>query len=325
LQRQNPLEPEERAGPASSSPRWPDPGKSRRFPIQALTAHESSLPAPVLIRDPVSLQRCVAAWRDAGDRIAVVPTMGALHEGHLSLVDLARESADRVVVTVFVNPAQFAPTDDLDRYPRDLEGDLKLIGQRGADLVFAPDDRAIYPSGFGTYVDPPPVASRLEGQFRPTHFRGVTTIVLKLLNLTQAQIAWFGQKDFQQLAVVRQMVRDLNHPCEIAMAPTVRSAEGLALSSRNRYLAGDEPQRALALVTALKKSAALIDEGERDGHVIMTELNQALIDGGVSSIDYAVIADPETLETMHAIRRPAVLLIAAKVGSTRLIDNWLVE
>lgn len=283
------------------------------------------MPIPVLIRDPGSLNRCVVAWRDAGDRIAVVPTMGALHEGHLSLVDLARESAERVIVTVFVNPAQFAPTEDLGRYPRDLEGDLRLIEQRGADLVFAPDDRAIYPPGFGTFIDPPPVASRLEGQFRPTHFRGVCTVVLKLLNLTQAHVAWFGQKDFQQLAVIRQMARDLNQPCEIAMGPTVRDSAGLALSSRNRYLTADEGQPALALIRALRKSVALIDEGERDGHVIMTELNQALIDGGVSSIDYAVIADPETLETMHAIRRPAVLLVAARVGQTRLIDNWLVE
>jgi pantoate--beta-alanine ligase len=283
------------------------------------------LSAPVLIRDPVSLERCVQAWRDAGDRIAVVPTMGALHEGHLSLVDAARESADRVIVTIFVNPTQFAPTEDLDRYPRDLAGDLRLVSARGADLVFAPAEQAIYPPGFGTYIDPPPVAGRLEGQFRPTHFRGVCTVVLKLLNLTQAHIAWFGQKDFQQLAVIRAMARDLDHPCEIAMAPTVRDAAGLALSSRNRFLSGEEPQQALALIGALRQAAGLIEEGELDGHVIMTELNQALIDGGATSIDYAVIADPATLETMHMIRRPAVLLVAARVGQTRLIDNWLVE
>lgn len=285
----------------------------------------SLLPTLPVLRSVESLSRCVRLWHDAGDCVAVVPTMGALHAGHLSLVQAARDSSDRVIVTLFVNPTQFGPGEDLARYPRDLDSDLALLHPLGVDALFVPDENQIYPPGFATWVDPPPVARRLEGEARPTHFRGVATVVLKLLNLTRADVAWFGQKDFQQLAVVRQMVRDLDLPCEIRMGKTVRDPDGLALSSRNRWLAPAERQRALSLYRALREAAAWIADGERDGHVIMTGLNQALIDGGVSEIDYAVIADPLTLETLHEVRRPAVLLVAARVGTTRLIDNWLVE
>lgn len=281
--------------------------------------------APPVVQSTERLSRTIAAWRDAGDRIAVVPTMGALHEGHLSLVRAAREEADRVVVTIFVNPSQFAPTEDLARYPRTLSQDLELLRPCGVDLVFVPDEAAIYPPGFATWIEPPPMARRWEGEVRPTHFRGVLTVVLKLLHLTRADLAWFGQKDFQQLCLIRQMVRDLNLPCEIRMGATCRDEDGLALSSRNRYLDPGQRESALALIRSLRAAASWIAEGERDGHVVMTGLNQSLIDGGVTEIDYAVVADVNTLETMHAIRFPAVLLVAARVGATRLIDNLLVE
>ena len=280
---------------------------------------------PTICRSFDRVTQCVRAWKSAGDRIAVVPTMGALHQGHLSLVRSACENADRVIVTIFVNPIQFGVVEDLERYPRTLDEDLNLLAPLGVDLVFAPDQAGVYPADFGTYIDPPPVARRLEGEMRPGHFRGVTTVVLKLLNMTQADDAWFGQKDFQQVAVVRQMVRDLNMPCEIQVAPTVRDADGLALSSRNRRLSPDERERALAINQSLRAAADSIREGERDSHAIMTGLNQSLIDGGVSEIEYAVIAHPDTLETMQRMTFPAVLLVAAKVGATRLIDNCLVE
>ncbi len=255
----------------------------------------------------------------------MVPTMGALHAGHLSLVQAARTDADRVIVTVFVNPAQFGPNEDLNKYPRDLAGDLELLRPCQVDAVFAPTERVIYPEGFETFVEPGEVARRLEGESRPAHFRGVATVVLKLLNMTRAGLAWFGQKDFQQVAVIRQMVADFNVPCEIRVAPTVRDADGVALSSRNRYLSPEERTRAGALNQTLRQAAAAIREGERDGHVVMGEMKQSLIDGGVNEIDYAVVADPVTLQTMHEIRLPAVLLVAARVGATRLIDNLVIE
>jgi len=280
---------------------------------------------PTLIRTMDRLSDCVSVWKTAGDRISVVPTMGALHEGHLSLVRAARENCDRVIVTIFVNPAQFGPSEDLEKYPRTLESDLGLLAALEVDLVFAPDQSTVYPDDFGTWIDPPPLARRLEGELRPGHFRGVTTVVLKLLNASRADEAWFGQKDFQQVAVVRQMVRDLNLPCEIQVGPVIRDSDGLALSSRNRHLSPGERIQALALSQTLRTAAELIQDGERDAHVVMTMMNQSLIDGGVSQIDYAVAANPATLETLQRITFPVVLLVAAKVGATRLIDNCLVE
>lgn len=284
----------------------------------------NSMGSPELFLSRADLDGRLGEWRAGGARIGLVPTMGALHDGHLRLVDAARLGSDRLVVSVFVNPSQFGPNEDLARYPRELDRDLERLAGRGVDAVFAPGEAEIYPRGFGTFVEPPPIASRLEGEIRPGHFRGVATVVVKLIHLCRADRAWFGQKDFQQLAVVRRVVADLDIPCEILMEPTVRDGDGLALSSRNRYLSGDERERALSLVRALRQAAALIADGERDGHVVMAGMNQALIDGGVSSVDYAVVADPGTLETMHEIRLPAVLLVAARVGTTRLIDNWMV-
>lgn len=272
-----------------------------------------------------ALQNTVNAWRQQQLRIGVVPTMGALHTGHLSLVKHLRPFVDRIIVTIFVNPTQFAPHEDLAKYPRTLAADLEQLQQQAVDCVFTPEPTAIYPSGFSTYIEPPQVAQPLEGEKRPTHFRGVTTVVLKLLNLCRADVACFGQKDFQQAQVIRAMVRDLDVPCRILVAPIVRDADGLALSSRNRYLSTAEREVALTLSRTLFETQQMIGDGERDGFVITAHMKQSLIDGGVTELDYAVVADPDTLQPLDPIRLPCVLLVAAFVGQTRLIDNMVVS
>ncbi len=278
-----------------------------------------------ILKTEQQLRKFTGAARQAGKSIGVVPTMGALHEGHLSLVQHSNDQTDCTIVTIFVNPTQFAPNEDLSKYPRDLERDLELLRQHQVDAVFAPDKETIYPQGFSTSVQPPAVAKLLEGEFRPEHFQGVATVVLKLFNLVTADRAFFGQKDFQQVAVVKQMVRDLNVPVEVVVCPIVRDQDGLALSSRNVYLDQEQRQRALSLSKTLQLAVEAIEQGESDGHIIMAEMNQNLIDGGVSDIDYAVIADPVTLKAMNQVRKPAVLLVAAFVDQVRLIDNRVLE
>ncbi len=258
-------------------------------------------------------------------RIGVVPTMGALHAGHVSLASKSIELADSTIATIFVNPAQFAPGEDLDQYPRTLERDIEHLGNIGVDFVFAPDNDVIYPDGFSTFIEPPAVAKKLEGEHRPAHFRGVTTVVLKLLNMTQADMACFGQKDYQQCLVVQHMVRDLNIPCEIVICPIIRDDDGMALSSRNRYLSDEEREKGLSLSRTLTLAESLISEGETDTHVLMNEMKQSLIDGGVDSIDYAMVADADDLSIPDEVKRRVVCLVAAHVGSTRLIDNCVVE
>lgn len=263
--------------------------------------------------------------KSAGKSIGIVPTMGALHAGHLSLVAAANDSTDETVVTIFVNPTQFAQGEDLAAYPRNLTADLEHLRALGVATVFAPTNEEMYPPGCSSRVMPSEVANQLEGEFRPIHFSGVATIVLKLLNVTSADRAFFGQKDFQQLQVVKRMVADLNVPTEIVTCPIIREADGLALSSRNVYLSGDERGRALTLFRTLNHAKNRILGGERDGYALMSEMRQLLIDGGVSGIDYAVVANPDTLENYHMIKLPAVALVAACVGKTRLIDNILIE
>jgi pantoate--beta-alanine ligase len=263
--------------------------------------------------------------KSAGKSLGVVPTMGALHAGHLSLVSAANHATDETIVTIFVNPTQFAPGEDLEKYPRDLAKDLEKLRALGVATVFAPTNDEMYPPGCSTRILPGAVANQLEGQFRPIHFSGVATIVLKLLNLTSADKAFFGQKDFQQLLVVKRMVADLNSPTEIVACPIVRESDGLAMSSRNIYLSADERSRALSLHRTLQHAQTRIRDGERDGHALMSEMKQLLIDGGVSSIDYAVVANPDTLENHDTIELPAVVLVAARVGKTRLIDNILIH
>ena len=271
------------------------------------------------------LSRRVADWRRSGKRIGVVPTMGALHAGHISLVTAAKQASDVSVVTLFVNPTQFGPTEDLSKYPRTLQDDLRQLANAQVDAVFAPLESEVYPTGFSTFIEPPDVARQWEGTFRSTHFRGVATVVLKLLNLTQADKAFFGQKDFQQICVVKRMVDDLNMPTEIVSCPTVRESDGLAMSSRNRFLSADERRIALAIPRTLAAAETDIRTGQRNGTSIMTTMSQSMLDSGVTQLDYAVVADPISLGVVNEIRLPVVLLVAALVGPTRLIDNVLVK
>lgn len=271
------------------------------------------------------LHRLTGGFKSNQQTIGVVPTMGALHEGHLSLVQESLSNSDQTIVTIFVNPTQFAATEDLGKYPRPLVEDLAQLQSLGVEHVFVPAEGEMYPDGFSTAIAPPDVASKLEGEFRPTHFGGVATVVLKLLNVTQADIAFFGQKDFQQVLVIQTMVADLNVNVDIRVCPIVREEDGLALGSRNIYLSEEERKIALTLSKTLDHVESLIRDGQSDGFEIVTEMRQMLIDGGVTSVDYAVVADPQTLNTAEVIELPVVALIAAHVGKTRLIDNRIIE
>ncbi|WP_434741966.1 pantoate--beta-alanine ligase [Micromonospora sp. SH-82] len=253
-------------------------------------------------------------------RVGVVMTMGALHEGHEALIRAAREQADRVLVTIFVNPLQFGPGEDFDRYPRTIETDLEICRRAGADLVFAPSAAQMYPGGEpGVRVSPGPLGDDLEGSSRPGFFHGVLTVVLKLLHLTRPDLAFFGEKDFQQLALIRQMVADLDVPVEIVGVPTVREPDGLALSSRNRYLASDQRVAALSLSAALRAGAEAAEAGS-DGGAVLAAAHRAFAAGDpATKLDYLVLTDP-ALEPGPVVG-PARLLVAAWVGDVRLIDN----
>lgn len=259
--------------------------------------------------------------RMQGKRVGVVPTMGALHEGHLSLVRRAKQECDVAIATIFVNPAQFGPNEDFQKYPRTLEGDLDQLRSSGCDVVFTPTNDQMYPSGHTTFVDPPIVANDWEGKIRPGHFRGVATIVLKLFQIIPAHVGYFGRKDYQQVAVIRAMVRDLNLQIAIEACETIREPDGLAMSSRNRYLSAEERHRALGLSRALRAGQALIERGCTSGPVVEQAMQSELISAPVDSIDYAALVHPETLERVESIVGPVVGIIAARVGSTRLIDN----
>lgn len=263
--------------------------------------------------------------RKSNQSIGVVPTMGALHAGHLSLVRQSVQESDATIVTIYVNPTQFGAGEDLDRYPKTFDEDVAKLEAEGAKFVFAPSNDEVYPAGFSTNIIPPAIAKRLEGEFRPTHFAGVATVVLKLLNMTQADMAFFGQKDFQQAIVIQQMAEDLNVPVEVRICPIVRDEDGLALSSRNAYLSAEQRAVAVSLNQTLNHVEQQILAGQRDGFEVITEMRQMLIDAGVDSIDYAIIANPRTLATVDPIELPVVALIAAYVGETRLIDNRLIE
>ena len=271
-----------------------------------------------------ALRELTDGFRKANKTIGLVTTMGALHEGHLSLVRQSLDETDETIVTIFVNPSQFTAGEDLDQYPRTLDADLEKLAAVGVKHVFVPDGALMYPSGFSTSIVPAKVAAVLEGEFRPTHFAGVATVVLKLFNMTRADVAFFGQKDYQQVCVIRAMVEDLNVNTQVSVCPIIREADGLALSSRNRYLDAEQRKTALVLHKTLQHVRDLITSGQNDGFEIVTEMRQMLIDGGVDSIDYAVVADPVTLETADFIDGKVVALIAAYVGKTRLIDNLVI-
>lgn len=255
-----------------------------------------------------------------GARIALVPTMGALHQGHLSLVERARASADRVALSIFVNPLQFGPSEDLQRYPRDLDRDMALAEAAGVDMIFAPSAAEMYPDGEPWIaVVPERGADRLDGANRPGHFRGVLTVVAKLFGIIRPDSAIFGQKDLQQLTLIRRMAADLNFAIEIIAAPTVRDDDGLALSSRNQYLSGEERERALALPAALGECERLFRSGESEPAVYIEAMRERI--GAAGLVEYAEVVDPETLESVVQVGSGAVCAVAARIGKTRLIDN----
>jgi pantoate--beta-alanine ligase len=276
-----------------------------------------------LIRSLGEVRRFSRQAREQGRSLGLVPTMGALHEGHLSLVRKARSECVSVVVSIFVNPTQFGPREDLGRYPRDLERDLGLLAPCNIDAVFAPDAGAMYPSFFDTFVDPGAVAQPLEGALRPGHFRGVATVVLKLLNLVQPSTAYFGQKDFQQAMVIRHLIEDFNLDVRLALCPVVRGPDGLAMSSRNAYLSGEERVAALALFRALQSAAVAFSDGETGTEAIVEEMKIVIASEPRLRLDYAVVAEAQTLAPPTVVTAGSVALIAARVGSTRLLDNLI--
>ena len=279
----------------------------------------------IIARTTVTAREALAVAQQAGHRVGLVLTMGALHEGHLSLIDRARASCTWIAVTIFVNPTQFGPQDDLHQYPRSWEADLRALRHRHTDLVFAPATEVLYSPHHSTVVQPPDVGSSLEGEFRPGHFSGVTTVVLKLFHILAADVAFFGQKDYQQCLVIRDMVRDLDVPIQLEFCPTVRDDDGLALSSRNKYLGADERCRALSLSEGLQTAQRRVVAGERDTSAIEAEVIHHLETAGINSIDYVTVRDAETLASLDTLNCPAVLLLAARVGTARLIDNVLLQ
>jgi pantoate--beta-alanine ligase len=272
----------------------------------------------------LSMQQWADTARSRGRRVGFVPTMGYLHTGHISLVAEARRRADVVVASIFVNPLQFGADEDLDRYPRDIERDTRLLTEAGTDVLFLPDAGEMYPEGFQTSVVVNRVTRGLCGASRPTHFQGVTTVVAKLFNMVKPHLAVFGRKDFQQLVAIRRMVADLNFDIEIVGAPIVREADGLAMSSRNAFLSGPERQAALCLSKALH-AAAQVARGETDGLRILAAARRVIADEPLARLDYAVLVDRDSLEDVTTVRAPALLALAVHVGKTRLIDNCVLN
>ncbi len=264
-------------------------------------------------------------WQDPRPRWGLVPTMGALHEGHLSLIRRARAETDRVAVTIYVNPTQFGAGEDLSSYPRPLARDLDLLAAEGVDLVFTPDDRTMYPTGFQTAVEVRELTQKLEGRSRPSHFAGVTLIVAKLFNILQPQVAYFGQKDAQQTVVLGRMVQDLNFNLSLVVCPTVRDERGLALSSRNAYLSPAEYEAALSLNQSLSGGAAAVREGLRDAGRLRQAIVDRLAAEPLARIDYVSVADLETLDEVTRIEGKSLVSLAVFIGTTRLIDNAILD
>ncbi|HEY2759595.1 MAG TPA: pantoate--beta-alanine ligase [Pirellulales bacterium] len=278
---------------------------------------------PQLLVAGDAVREAVRKARQAGKSVGLVPTMGALHEGHLSLLETARSECDLTIASVFVNPTQFSPQEDFRNYPRDLTRDLELLGRLGCDIVFAPDNEEMYRPNHATFVDVGSIGQMLEGEFRPMHFRGVATIVLKLFQLAPADRAYFGRKDYQQSIVVRQMVKDLNVPIDIRVCPTTRESNGLAMSSRNVYLSADDRRRATALAKSLRIAEQLVSEGERDVAAIRRLMQQEIDNTGGIKVQYIAFVADGTLIPVARIDGPTTVALAAIVGNTRLIDNTL--
>ena len=263
--------------------------------------------------------------RNAGKRLGLVPTMGALHEGHSSLMRAARSRCDLVAASLFVNPLQFGPGEDLAKYPRDFEGDRALLEKVGVDFLFAPGVEEMYPAGAVTYVTVEGLSDKLDGQSRPGHFRGVTTVVAKLFHIVEPDVAFFGQKDAAQVAIIQHMVRDLNFPVEIVTCPIVREADGLAMSSRNAYLDPQQRKSAAVLYRSLRRVQEQFDQGERRGAKLIEAGKQVFTEEPSVRLDYLEIVDPDTLDQVDGVSHTALVALAAFVGKTRLIDNIVLK
>lgn len=271
------------------------------------------------------VREIVTAWRKEGLSVGLVPTMGFLHEGHQSLISTSAAQNDRTVVSVFVNPIQFGPNEDLETYPRDLERDKKAVEEAGGDLIFNPEPAEMYPPHFTSFIDTTETTELLCGAVRPVHFRGVCTVVGKLFNIVGPDRAYFGQKDAQQLATIRRFVRDLNFPLEIVACPIVREADGLAKSSRNTYLNKEERQAALILSKSLKKGREAIEAGERDAKTVIGIITESLKTEPLARIDYVEVVDFENIQRTPRIEGEVLVAIAVYIGRTRLIDNFIVN
>ena len=278
-----------------------------------------------VVKTVKEVRNIVAAWRKEGLSVGLVPTMGYLHEGHQSLIRKSAEQNDRTVVSVFVNPIQFAPTEDLDAYPRDLERDKKAVEEAGGNLIFHPEPSEMYPEHFTSFIDTTETTELLCGAVRPIHFRGVCTVVGKLFNIVTPDRAYFGQKDAQQLATIRRFVRDLNFGIEIVACPIVREEDGLAKSSRNTYLNAEERQAALVLSQSLKKGKELIENGERDAKVVIETIKANLEKETLARVDYVEVVDFENIQRVETINGETLVAIAVYIGKTRLIDNFIVD
>lgn len=274
-----------------------------------------------IIQDINEMNLYVTELRREGLTIGLVPTMGALHEGHLSLMEYAKRDADIVIASIFVNPAQFGPKEDFKEYPRDEDGDKKKLESVGIDTLFLPSSSAMYPGGFRTYVEVEGLSHIMCGEARPIHFRGVATVVLKLFNIVRPHKAFFGQKDFQQTVILRRMAYDLNTGVDVVVLPTVREEDGLAMSSRNKYLNQEERKASTVLFSSLRKAAGMFERGERSADILKKEIVEMIAREPLSQLEYIVIANPETLQEEHEAREGTVIALAARIGKTRLIDN----
>jgi pantoate--beta-alanine ligase len=277
-----------------------------------------------LIHQPEQLHASVGQLRRADKRVGLVPTMGALHPGHMSLVEASRAECDATVVTIFVNPLQFGPEEDFERYPRTLNDDRRILEEAGVEILFCPPSEAMYPAGFSTFVEVSKLTDVMEGASRPTHFRGVATVVLKLLNMAGADVAYFGQKDYQQAMVIRQMIRDLNVPTDMRICPIFREDDGVAMSSRNRYLSKGERYQARLIHNSLVAAREMVATGHREAEKIVEKMKMILSGGPDLEIDYVKLTDPLSLREVTRIDGETLAAVAVTIGETRLIDNCLI-
>jgi pantoate--beta-alanine ligase len=281
----------------------------------------ATLKLPAVTTSLNEVHRLVRSLQASGKQVGLVPTMGALHAGHLSLVEQSLRDCDYTVVSIFVNPMQFSPHEDFSKYPRTLDADISKLAELRVPLVFAPSASEIYPPGFATHVEVDGITDQWEGALRPGHFRGVTTVVLKLFQIAPADRAYFGRKDYQQALAIRRMVVDLNLPVQIVVCPLIRDTDGLALSSRNEYLSGDDRRRALVLSRSVRLAREMYTAGERDAAIIRDAMRHHIATESDVRLEYATVVDPQILNELSRIESSAIALVAARIGATHLIDN----